>query len=134
MPPVDEVAPWVALVATILGLIYQGYTTFKNRKKERTELEAAVRSQPLIEEQLRVGNFEGAVKVLNMIIEQQNAHIARQDQRLTAVEAESSGWQQRANNAALRADEAERKAERLEGLVALLNEKVQRCEEHMRTK
>jgi chromosome segregation ATPase len=127
----EQVAPWVAVVTAMTGIAYQGYNTFKGRKKEKAELAEALDKAPLVKEQLELGNTRGAVEVLNAIIESQLSFMTHQDQRVKALEAESKGWQKRAEEASDRADTAEATARKLAQKVTLLERQVKRCEDHL---
>lgn len=84
-------------------------------------MEQALDHQPLVREQLELGNVGEAVKHLNVIIDSQASHIRAQDQRLATceesmaslsktnekLEAEIALWRERTEAADRRAEKAE---------------------------
>lgn len=97
-----EVAAWVAVIASVLALMKQGYDVIRNRRRERREISEALDRQPLIREQLELGNVGEAVKHLSAIIdamgresERYTARISHLENREQALEAEANGWEQR---------------------------------------
>ena len=104
-----EVAAWMAALGAAAALLNQAYQAFKKRSKEKDEVEEALDRQPIIRQQLELGNVGEAVSHLNVIINSQAKHITAQDSRLAscdtelkhlserndALEMEASGWERR---------------------------------------
>lgn len=72
-------AAWVGIVGAALALAKQGYDTFHNRRRERRQIDEALNRQPLVKEQLELGNVGEAVKHLSAIIDQMAAAKRRDD-------------------------------------------------------
>lgn len=64
----NSFAAWVGGVTGLGLLTKQGYDIFRNKRKERTAVQEALERQPLIKQQLEIGNVGEAVKHLNVII------------------------------------------------------------------
>lgn len=102
-----DVAAWVAAIGGGIALIGQSINIFRKRQKEKDEIEEALEQQPLVRQQLELGNVGEAVKHLNAIINSQASHIQSQENQLKkcntriehledrneALEAEASGWE-----------------------------------------
>jgi chromosome segregation ATPase len=105
----SEVAAWMAALGSGVALSVQAYNVFKKRRKEKEEIDEALDRQPLVKQQLELGNVGEAVKHLNAIISSQAKHMESQDQKLksqseeirhlslrnAALEAEAEGWERR---------------------------------------
>lgn len=74
---VSEIAVWLAVGGSALALGKQVYDIWHKRHTEKVAIQDALDKQPLVREQLELGNVGEAVKVLNVIIEQQAGHLTR---------------------------------------------------------
>lgn len=109
-----ETAAWVAAIGGIVALGTQLYTAVRKRKQEKTEIDQALDRQPMVRQQLELGNVGEAVKHLNAIIASQAAHIKQQDQRLDQDEAEIARLRNRNDALEAEAESWERKHNELE--------------------
>lgn len=120
-----EIAAWMAAIASGVALSVQAYNALKKRRQEKEEIDEALDRQPMIKQQLELGNVGEAVKHLNAIISSQARHMEAQDKKLelqsteiqhlslrnAALEAESEGWERRYNEFK---EDMERKFQRME--------------------
>jgi len=134
----DSVYVWLAVILATLAIGKQVFDAMRNRRKTQNEVEEALNKQPLIREQLELGNWGEAIKQLNIIITSQADHIKRQDRdlesarnRIThledrneALEAEAEGWEQRHDELKNQYDELETKCDNLEAEVIRLTRLV----------
>lgn len=100
--PAAAWAAYIAVVASLIAVTKQAFDLVRNRKKERVDIQIALEQQPLVREQLEVGNMRGAVETLNLIIAAQAAQLTRQEKRLSGcevreseLEAEAEKWEGR---------------------------------------
>lgn len=77
-----EAGAWVAAFAAAGALGKQVYDALRHRKKEQNAIEEALDRQPLVRQQLELGNVGEAVKQLNLIIEIQAEHITTQNEQI----------------------------------------------------
>lgn len=69
----------MAFLTGLAALAKQGYDIFRTRKRERREIDEALDRQPLVREQLELGNVGAAVEHLTAIIDQM-AEAKRRDE------------------------------------------------------
>lgn len=127
-----EAAAWMAALGAATALVNQAYNAFKKRSKEKDEVEEALDRQPIIRQQLELGNVGEAVSHLNVIINSQARHITAQDGRLAscdaelkhlserneALELEAAGWEHRYNELEASVDrKLEEMKEKYEGII-----------------
>jgi predicted RNase H-like nuclease (RuvC/YqgF family) len=84
----SEAAAWVAVIAALGSLLFQGINEWRKARKEKTEVEIALDKNPIIRQQLELGNVGEAVKHLNVVINSQAEHIKRQDDEIEELRAE----------------------------------------------
>jgi hypothetical protein len=97
-----QASAFAALMVSLLILAKQAFDLLRGRKKEALDIQEALEQQPLVREQLALGNVDKATAILNEIIASQAKHIQGQDARIArleehndALETESEGWQSR---------------------------------------
>lgn len=130
---VDNIYTWLAVVAATIALGKQVYDAVKNRNKTKLEIEEALDKQPLVREQLELGNWGEAIKHLNSIIQQQADHVDRQDKHIRAqdekirhlearneaLEAESEAWERKTSQVEVKCDELEAEVIRLRRMLGI---------------
>lgn len=109
-----EAAAWMAAIGGIAALGTQFYNAMKKRRREKQEIDQALNRQPMVRQQLELGNVGEAVKHLNAIIESQANHIRQQDRRLEQDEAEIARLRERNEALECEAEGWERKHSELE--------------------
>lgn len=101
---------WLAFATGCVALLKQAYDIIRQRKRERREIDQALDRQPLVKEQLELGNTRAAIEQLSAIIDQMAAAKQRDDQRAhlriselevreREVEEEAEKWESRYNQA-----------------------------------
>jgi predicted RNase H-like nuclease (RuvC/YqgF family) len=97
-----EIAAYGALLGVVGALARDTYRVWHSRKTEKAAIEEALDRQPLVRQQLELGNVGEAVRHQSAIIDSQATHIKGQDSRIQgleqrekALEAEAAGWESR---------------------------------------
>jgi len=130
----DNIYVWLAIFLATIAIFKQAYDAISRRKKTRDDVEEALDKQPLVREQLELGNWGEAIKQLNIIINSQADHIKRQDRELVtargridhlesrneALESESETSEQRHDGLKVQYDELEVKYDDLQAEVIRL--------------
>ena len=93
---------WLAVVTSMVALGKQAYDIIRNRRRERRVLDEALDRQPLVREQLQLGNVGAAVEQLTAIIDQMAKAKQRDDiaatNRISFLEKEVREVEQEAEN------------------------------------
>lgn len=106
----SQAIAWMAFVTGLVALTKQGYDILRQRKRERSEIDQALDRQPLVREQLELGNTRAAIEQLSTIIDQMAEAKQRDDRRYHVriselevrereVEDDARRWEQRYNEA-----------------------------------
>lgn len=129
----------LALALASLAVLKAVYDLYAGRKRDDQALTIAKRQAPEVQKQLELGNFKAAMEGVNIAQTIMAQEMERLRQREIALEAESQGWEHRANEFRARAEAAEARqraadlrAERAEMRVDALEDKLKdvlgRCE------
>lgn len=81
-----EASAWVAALAGAVAITLQAAQALRRRHREKEEIDDALDQQPMVRQQLELGNVGEAVKHLNVIINSQATHIKAQEIRLEACD------------------------------------------------
>lgn len=95
-----EAVTWLAAITALTSLGKQAFDIVRKRKQEKASIVDALDKQPIIRQQLELGNVGTAVSHLNQIIVQQAQQLDRAYDRIEhlegreqALEAEVDGYQ-----------------------------------------
>lgn len=95
----SETAAWGAAIAASAALLKQTYDIIRNRRTEKSAVADALDRQPLIKEQLEIGNWGSALSHVNTVVVLQAGQLDRAYARIThlesreeALEAEVDGY------------------------------------------
>lgn len=106
----SQAIAWMAFATGLVALTKQAYDIVRQRKREKREINEALDRQPLVREQLELGNTRAAIEQLSAIIKQMDEAKRRDDKRYhlriseleareNELEHETERWEQKYNEA-----------------------------------
>jgi chromosome segregation ATPase len=101
----NQFAAWIAGFSGLLALAIQGANIFKNRKKERRAVDEALDRNPIVRQQLELGNVAEAVKQLNIIIDTQARALDHETTRREAAERREDAMEEELHATEAKVDE-----------------------------